>query len=238
MRPSIRWQQVAEDTVAGGRDHFAKWHRAPYAGSPGAVPARGADAGRRRPENGHRQTARAVRQRQRRRGSPARAALLPVRALPVDRLLARGLTAGEPAGRVEPPRHAAVELRLPRQHQPADELLAGGRRESRRDHAAAVRFRRTPGAAGQTRRAALLRRRRLDHVPQHQRVGLRRPHRLAHGVLAARGFRLAGAAFLRALSVQPGRGVPEEARLAGHERRGRVLARCAGRPIRATANSS
>ena len=36
--------------------------------------------------------------------------------------------------------------RLPRQHQPADELLAGGVGQPRRDHAAAVRFRRTPGA--------------------------------------------------------------------------------------------
>ena len=93
-------------------------------------------------------------------------------------------------------------------------------------------------APGQARRAALLRRAGLDHVPQHQHLGLRGTHRLAHGVLAAGGLGVAGAALLRALSVQPRRQVPEAARLAGDERRGGVLAGRAGRPIRATASSS
>ena len=89
---------------------------------------------------------------------------------------------------------------------------------------AAVRFRRSPGHAGQARRAALFRRAGLEHVPEYQRLGLRRSHRLAHGVLAAGGLRLAGAALLRALSIQPRRHFPEKARLAGHEGRGGVLA--------------
>ena len=156
-------------------------------------------------EAAHRQAARAVRHRQCGARSPARTALFPVRPLPADRLFARGFAAREPAGRVERQGHAAVERRLPRQHQPADELLAGGSGESRRDHAAAVRFRRSPRAARQARRAALLRRERLDDVPQHQRLGIRRSHRLAHGVLAARGLGVARPAFLRALSIQPGR---------------------------------
>ena len=73
-----------------------------------------------------------------------------------------------------------------------------------------------------------LRRERLDDVPQHQCLGLRRSHRLAHGVLATRGIGVARAALLRALSVQPRRGVPEEARLARHEGRGGILAGRAG----------
>ncbi len=67
----------------------------------------------------------------------------------------------------------------------------------------AVRFRRSPGHAGPARRAALFRRAGLDHVPEYQRLGLCRSHRLAHRVLAAGGLRLAGAALLRTLSIQP-----------------------------------
>ncbi len=121
--------------------------------------------------------------------------------LPADLLVARRRAAREPARRVERQGHAAVECRLPRQHQPADELLAGGSRESSRDRHAAVRFRGQPHGARQARGAALFRRAGMDDVPQHQRVGLRRAHRLAHRVLATGGRRLAGAALLRALSI-------------------------------------
>ena len=57
------------------------------------------------------------------------------------------LAAGQPAGRLEQLDQPAVERRLPRQHQPPDELLAGRDHQPRRDHRAAVRLRRRPGAA-------------------------------------------------------------------------------------------
>ena len=99
--------------------------RAVFAREPG--PGRAADQIANRP------AARPERQRQCGRGSRARGAVLQLRPLPADRLFACGIVAGEPAGRVERQGHAAVECRLPRQHQPADELLAGRERKSRRN---------------------------------------------------------------------------------------------------------
>ena len=99
---------------------------APRRGLPGAVRPREARSRRGREQTTHRPAARPVRQRQCRGRPRARAAVFQLRALPADRGVAPGLAARQPAGRVERQGHAAVECRLPRQHQPADELLAGG----------------------------------------------------------------------------------------------------------------
>jgi len=80
------------------------------------------------------------------------------------------------------------------QHQPADELLAAERPISRRRHSA-LRFRRQPGRTRPARGEAH-RRARADAVPQHGRLGLRRPHRLANRVLQPEAA-LARAALLR-----------------------------------------
>ena len=77
-----------------------------------------------------------------RRAQGAGGPLLPVRPLPAGRLLARRLAAGEPAGRLEQLDVAAVERRLPREHQPADELLARRRHQPGRDDRAVLRLRR------------------------------------------------------------------------------------------------
>ena len=118
--------------------------------------------------------------------------------------LTRRVAARQSAGRVERQGDAALERGLPRQHQPADELLAGREREPRGDRDSVVRLRGQPGRTRKAGSAALLWRARMDDVSQHQRLGIRGPHRLAHGLLAAGGVRLAGATSLRALSIQPG----------------------------------
>src|SRR5690606_25465174 len=59
-----------------------------------------------------------------RRRPGAGSAVFSVRSLFADQLVARGFAAGQPAGRVESLQHAALECRLPRQYQPANELLA------------------------------------------------------------------------------------------------------------------
>ena len=77
------------------------------------------------PTSGSRRSARAP-------GPGARRALLPVRPLPADRLLAARGPARQPAGDLERAHRGPVERRLPRQHQPPDELLAGGGDQPRR----------------------------------------------------------------------------------------------------------
>ena len=63
----------------------------------------------------------------------ARSAVLSVRPLPAHREQPPRRSAGEPAGPVERQHEPAVGQRLSHQHQPADELLAGGGHEPRGD---------------------------------------------------------------------------------------------------------
>lgn len=98
-----------------------------------------------------------LRQGQRRSGPRPGEPLLPVRPLPAGRLVAGRVAAGEPPGRVEQLHQPALGRGLPRQHQPPDELLAGGGHEPLRDHRPAVRLRRRDGGAGQGHRPADLR---------------------------------------------------------------------------------
>ena len=71
-----------------------------------------------------RRAARRVRGRRRRPG--AGRALLPARPLPADRQLAPGRPGGQPPGHLGRGHQQPVELRLPHEHQRADELLARG----------------------------------------------------------------------------------------------------------------
>ena len=171
-------------------------------------------------------------------GPRARAAVLQLRPLSADRVVARRLAARQPAGRVERQGHAAVERRLPRQHQPADELLAGGSSQPRRDRRAAVRFRRSPGAAGQTRRAALFRRAGWTMFLNTNAWGYVGPIDWPTAFWQPEASAWLAQHFYEHYLFSAGRDFPEEARLAGHERRGGVLAGRAGRPIRTTASWS
>ena len=72
-------------------------------------------------------------------------AVLPVRPLPADRLSRPGSQPANLQGSGTTD-HAAVERQLPRQHQPADELLARRGHQPRRDRRAAVRLHRRPAS--------------------------------------------------------------------------------------------
>ena len=102
-----------------------------------------------------------------RSGHPA----LPVRALPVDRQLAPGRPAREPAGHLERIDAAAVELQLDAQHQHRDELLAGRGRQPGGVPRAAPGLRR--GALGErtAHGRGQLRRPRLGGAPQRRPLG-------------------------------------------------------------------
>ena len=126
--------EVARDTVDGGREHFSKVARAPHAGPPGAVPARLADPG----SPARRSIATDKLRAQYGSGNAAADRQLEQLYFQYGRylLIASSRAGSLPAnlqGVWNDIRHAAVERRLSRQHQSADELLAGGSRESRRD---------------------------------------------------------------------------------------------------------
>ena len=155
--------------------------------------------------------------------------LLPVRALPARRVLARRFAAREPPGRLEQLDIAAVERRLPREHQPPDELLAGRGHQPRRDDRAVLRLRRLARPAGRGHRARDVRQPRLGRAQRDDAVRLHGHPRLGDVVLVPGGRRLARAALLRPLSLHAGRAVPARAGLPADAGALGVLDRRAGR---------
>ena len=135
-------------------------------------------------------------------------ALLPVRPLPPDRLLASGGPARQSPGPLERAHRGPLERRLPHQHQHPDELLAGGGDQPLGVPRSALRLRRAPGALGTAHRARGLRRAGLRRPPHDRRLALDRPHRQARvGPLAARR-RLVLPALHGALPLHRATGVP------------------------------
>ena len=109
--------------------------RGPRPGASESLPARfDLSAGDGELAASDRRASQGVRRRQRPRSGGA---VLPVRALPADLLVASRHATGEPPGHLEPVPEPAVGLEVHDQHQPADELLARRSGESRRVHGAA-----------------------------------------------------------------------------------------------------
>ena len=111
--------------------------------------------------------------------SRPRRALFPVRPLSADREQPARGSARQPAGPLERQHEPAVGRRLPPQHQPADELLAGRGDQPRRAARAAVRLSRVAARAGTQDGARALRRARLRRAPHHRRLGLHLARRSA-----------------------------------------------------------
>ncbi len=130
----------------------------------------------------------------------------------------------EPAGTLERQHEPAVGQRLSPEHQPADELLAGGGDEPRRDPPAVVRLRRVAARTRTADRERPLRRPRLRRASHHGRLGFYRSRRSASIGLVGDRRRLASSAPLGALPVRRRSRLPRKV-ISRDEGSGGVLSR-------------
>ena len=141
--PGLPGRGPARQGDRGGRRGRRQVVRGAQGQAPGRLPepVRPGQAGPRAAGAGHpdRQAARGVHRRRLDRRPGAGGAVLPLRPLPADRLLSgRGRCPANLQGVWNNSTNAALVGRLPRQHQPADELLARRADQPRRDDRAAI----------------------------------------------------------------------------------------------------